>query len=90
MTFAPEALEELDERVARRPSPRPETEIVLCAAEPCATEMSVRVGETAFEEVLIDVHTGAFRFRYLSRLLKREAAGRRGGLKAIDLFDDHG
>lgn len=30
--------------------------------------MSVRVGEAALKKVVINVHTGAFRFRYLSRL----------------------
>src|SRR5690606_39079605 len=46
-TFAPECLEEFDQRVGGRPSARAKAKVVLGAAEPRAAEMSVRVREAA-------------------------------------------
>ncbi len=52
-----EGLKERNENVGRRPSTASKAEVVLSASEPRATEMPVRVGQSALLEVVVDIHT---------------------------------
>lgn len=69
--FAPKGLEEFDKRVGGWPPVRAEAKIVVGPVQPSAAEMAMRVGEAALKEVVVDVHTGRFRFRYLSSGIDR-------------------
>lgn len=55
--LTPKRLKEVDEGVAGRTTAAPQTKIILGAAEPCTAKMPMGVGQPAFVEVVVDVHT---------------------------------